>query len=117
MSEDANLLEETYLDRATIIRKVKYRKANGSIGFKDEIKSQDVKCKISKREVIATTQTDTTNIAKYLVDMVCDSNVDIQGGDKVEITFFNDIKRSYFAGEPFFYTTHLEVPLERKERL
>lgn len=115
MSE-AEILALTYFDKATISGQVPYTKPNGATAFKLGIKAEDINCAVSKKDVANVNQTDTTNNIQYNSIMFCDPEISIVSGDDVEVTFENGIKRKYEAGEPFYYASHLEVPLLRKEK-
>jgi hypothetical protein len=48
--------------------------------------------------------------------MFCRPDTNIAAGDDVQVTFESGLKKNYIAGEPFPYSSHLEVPLTRKDR-
>ncbi len=113
---EAEILELTYFDKATISGQTEYKKPNGATGFKSGIKVENVKCAVSKKDVSNVNQTDTTNNIQYNVIMFCSPDTPIIAGDDVEITFQSGLKRKYEAGEFFSYSSHLEVPLLRKDK-
>ncbi|HIG0360396.1 TPA: hypothetical protein ACX96Z_001985 [Clostridium sporogenes] len=115
MSE-AEILEMTYFDRVTIDGKIKYKKTNGATAFKDGPKVKDIKCAISKKDFTVGEQTDITNNLSYRVVMFCSPKIDIVAGDSVKVTLESGIEKSYTAGEPFYYSSHLEVPLIIRKR-
>lgn len=115
MSE-ADILALTYFDKATISGQVAYIKPNGATAFKPGIKAEDISCAVSKKDVANVNQTDTTNNIQYNSILFCTPDIPIVSGDDVEVTFQNGIKKKYEAGEPFYYASHLEVPLLRKEK-
>ncbi|UZQ49856.1 ABC transporter ATP-binding protein [Clostridium kluyveri] len=115
MSE-AEILSLTYFDKVTISGQVPYTKPNGATAFKPGIRAEDISCAVSKKDVASVNQTDTTNNILYDSILFCFPDVPIVSGDDVEVTFQNGMKRKYEAGEPFYYASHLEVPLLRKEK-
>lgn len=115
MSE-AEILSLTYFDKVTISGQVPYTKPNGATAFKPGIKVEDISCAVSKKDVANVNQTDTTNNIQYNSILFCAPDTPIASGDNVEVTFENGTKRKYEAGEPFYYVSHLEVPLLRKEK-
>lgn len=114
---DAEILELTYFDKATISGKVKYKKSNGATAFKDGVKAENIKCAISKKDLSVGEQIDTTNNLIYKEVMFCNPKTDIIAGDNVVVTLECGIKKSYVAGEPFYYSSHLEVPLVVRKKV
>ncbi|WP_333861746.1 hypothetical protein [Clostridium sp.] len=114
--DEAALLELTYFDKATISGQIPYTKPNGAIAFKNGIKAESVKCAISKKEPQILGETETVANIKYTVVMFCRPDTNIAAGDDVQVTFESGLKKNYIAGEPFPYSSHLEVPLTRKDR-
>ncbi|MEA5008234.1 ABC transporter ATP-binding protein [Clostridium tyrobutyricum] len=113
---EVDILALTYFDKATISGQVPYTKPNGATAFKSGIKVENISCAISKKDVANPNQTDTTNNIQYNSVLFCTPDTPIVSGDDVEVTFENGINRKYEAGEPFYYASHLEVPLLRKEK-
>lgn len=115
---EAEVLEMTYFDKATIRGKLKYKKSNGTTAFIDDaIKAENIKCAISKKDLPIGEQTDTTNNLSYKVVMFCNSNIDVIVGDKVDVVLESGVNKLYVAGEPFYYKSHLEVPLSVRTRV
>ncbi|EJO5347144.1 hypothetical protein NRP93_001217 [Clostridium botulinum] len=113
---EVEILEMTYFDKATISGKIKCKKSNGATTFKDGPKAKDIKCSISKKELPVGEQTDITNNLSYKVVMFCNPKTDILAGDKVKVILESGIEKTYTAGEPFYYSSHLEVPLVIRKR-
>lgn len=116
MITEAEILEMTYFDKATIYGQTEYKKLNGATAFKQGIKAENIKCAVSKKDINNVNQTDTTNNIEYNLVMFCPPDTPIIAGDDVEVTFPNELKRKYEAGECFLYESHLEVPLLRKDK-
>lgn len=115
MSE-AEILEMTYFDKATINGKIKYKKPNGATAFKDGIKARDINCSISKKDLAVGEQTDTINKLIYKEVMFCNPKINIVAGDNIKVTLECGEIQHYEAGKPFYYSSHLEVPLITRNR-
>ncbi|AZV57929.1 hypothetical protein [Clostridium sp. AWRP] len=113
---EADILSLTYFDRATVKGEVKYKKENGALAFKLETKVENMKCAVSRKDAANVNQTNTINNIQYNSIMFCAPDSPIVSGDYVQVMLENGVMREYEAGEPFYYKSHLEVPLFRKEK-
>lgn len=105
-------LSRFYTDRAIVFR-------HESIKVKHETVMQLQKlhdglpCRISQTGLAKNNQTVSKNPIVYSAKLFCDAEIDIRQGDEIEVTR-NGQTRRYIAGEPFPYSSHLEIDLSRK---
>ncbi|MEV2911099.1 ABC transporter ATP-binding protein [Paenibacillus larvae] len=102
-----------YEDRATVQRYEDVDKPNGSTKNEPVVIYQDQPCRISQRALGVNSQTDAENKIAYETKLFIAPDLDIRQGDVVEIKR-GALSREYTAGEPFLYSTHQEVSLQRK---
>ncbi|NFC76750.1 hypothetical protein EXM99_08320 [Clostridium botulinum] len=79
-------------------------------------KYENQSCKVSKQSLSKNNQTDTTNNINYELKLFIAPEVEIKQGDEIEVTNALDVKAKYKAGEGFFYYTHQEVILNKKDK-
>lgn len=106
------VIEMTYEDTVTVQRSEKVKKPNGATEVQWVTKHTDVPCRISQTGLATNTQTDTTNDIDYSSKLFISPLVEIKQGDKLAVTR-DGLTREYTAGEPFIYSTHQEINLER----
>lgn len=108
-------IERMYTDRCTI-----YRYVNIKDPVAHETKQVlqpvyiDQPCRISQRALAQNGQTEAQNNIAYETKLFIAPELGIRQGDSIEVTR-NGVTRQYTAGEPFLYSTHQEVSLQRKE--
>jgi hypothetical protein len=108
-------IERMYTDRATIYRHVP---------VKDPVKKEtklvpqpvctDQPCRISQRALATNDQIEAQNEIRYETKLFIAPELEIQQGDMLEVTR-GTVTRKYTAGEPFLYSTHQEISIQRKE--
>lgn len=114
---DAEILEMTYFDLATCIRKVKVKDKNDGVSkFEDVIVFENMKCALSKKEQAMTLLSGEVGSIVSTHKLFINPNADIQLGDNLEITNGMGSKNIYLASEPFFYQSHKEIPVTSKVR-
>lgn len=115
MSE-IEILEETYFDKANIIRKVKEKNKNtGVTELIDKVIYSNIKCAISKgsASINIGDVANTSNSTR----LYCNPNYLIETGDKVKVTFENGLESEFITSKPFFYKSHCQCELIEKERI
>lgn len=109
------IIESTYKELATIKGTRAVLKEWKETVLEEITIATDIKCGISqKSSSFNTSQNELENNIKYPVKMFCSPDVEIKAGDEVIITFENGTTRTYNAGEPLYYISHLETPLQRE---
>jgi hypothetical protein len=73
----------------------------------------DRPCRISQRALGTNGQTEAQNDIRYETKLFIAPELEIRQGDSIEVTR-GGVMRRYTAGEPFVYSTHQEVSLQRK---
>lgn len=78
----------------------------------------DIPCRISQKELNSPiqNQSESQNSISYEIKLFCPPEYDIKTGDRIEITRNGKVIKIYETGEPFPYSTHLEVLLFRLDR-
>ena len=117
MRNIANILQSQYKHTATIKRYTTTETEYGetianNVDDDDNVPIYtDIKCHCSQQQ--SKTKQDITNNIDYVVKLFTMPSFDILAGDVIEVTFENKQKRTYKAGEPLWYLSHIEVPLYR----
>jgi len=106
-------LEKTYFDEANIYRSVK-KKENGQTKFVNSLLYKKQVCAISKKTLPNNNQSESSNAIIDAVTLFIAPELEIKQGDVVEVTHFGRTHK-YIAGEPFVYSTHQEILLDREE--
>ncbi|GIQ63629.1 phage protein [Paenibacillus cisolokensis] len=108
-------IERMYTDRATIYRHVQVK---DTITKETKLVPQpvyvDQSCRISQRALGQNNQTEAQNEIRYETKLIIAPEVEIRQGDLLEVTR-GAVTRKYTAGEPFLYSTHQEVSIQREE--
>ncbi len=114
---EKDILAKTYFDLATVYRKQPTEDEDNITSNAYIAVHQSIKCALSKKTLKATNQTDTSNNIEYESHLFLDPATLINAGDKIVIVIgANNESRTMYAGEPFIYSSHQEVPLTRNER-
>lgn len=112
----ARTLEKLMEGRCSIKRAAAQQAENGSTFMRYEIIAREVPCRLSrrteKRESIR--QNLPAQESQQQMRLFLPSGTDIRLQDRVSVTQ-NGCTGEYYAGPPFAYATHIEVPLWRKE--
>lgn len=112
----ADILATRYTHRMDIRGWVEYEKPNGATDHREDTKATAVPCRLSVSVSRNTNQTDSTNDIVYDSLILCRPEVDVQAGDIITVVLENGWIREFTAGEPFPYSSHLEIPVTRKEK-
>ena len=79
-------------------------------------KYKDIPCRVSKQSLSKNVQTDTVNKIVYELKLFITPEIEIKQGDNVEVTNQFGVITKYKAGEGFYYNTHQEVILNKKDK-
>lgn len=113
---EKDILAKTYFDTATVYRKQATEDTNGISTLTYQIVHNNIPCALSQKQLTTPTQNESNNY-RYDSLLFVDPTKTIKPGDKLVITIgANSDTRTMYAGEPFIYTSHQEVPLLRDER-
>jgi hypothetical protein len=108
-------IERLYTDRVTIYR---HQQVKDPITKETQLIPQpvytDQPCRISQRALGQNNQTEAQNEIRYETKLFVAPELDIRQGDMLEITR-GTVTRRYTAGEPFPYSTHQEVSIQRND--
>lgn len=115
LSRHRRAIERLYTDTCTISR---HKKAKDPVKKETKLVLQpvyeDQPCRISQRALGTNQQTDAENNIAYETKLFIAPELEILQGDVIEVVR-GEITREYTAGEPFPYSTHQEISLQRKE--
>jgi hypothetical protein len=108
-------IERMYTDRCTIYR---YQPVKDPETKTTKLVPQpvytDQPCRISQRALGQNNQTEAQNEIRYETKLFIAPEVEIRQGDLLEVTR-GTVTRRYTAGEPYQYSTHQEVSIQREE--
>lgn len=114
---DVEILEMTYFDFATCTRKVKVKDKNTGVSkFEDVIIFENMKCALSKKESASELLGGEVGSIVSTHKLFINPLADIQLGDNLEVTNGMGQKANYLASDVFWYQSHREVPITKKER-
>ncbi len=125
LSRHRRAIERFYTDRATVYR---YMSVKDPVTKETKLIPQpvyaDQPCRISQKALAQNGQTAAQNDILYETKLFIAPELELQHGDMVEATRGRiaavgweaiAAPRKYAAGEPFLYSTHQEVSIQRKE--
>ncbi|GLC87495.1 ABC transporter ATP-binding protein [Lysinibacillus piscis] len=105
-----------YTDQANIMRSDNYVTSDGETRMQPLlIVYANVPCRISQKALSTNSQTEAVNNIRYETKLFISPKIEIHQGDIISVIRGSSSK-IYTAGEPFLYSTHQEVSLQRKER-
>lgn len=114
---DVEILEMTYFDIAKCIRKVKVKNPNtGVSSFEDVVIFDNVKCALSKKKTASVLLSGEVGSIVSTHELFINPMADVQLGDFLEVTNGMSYKATYLASDVFWYQSHREVALTKKER-
>lgn len=105
-------IESLYDGICTITEHQKVKKTNGSTGFKDTVILKDEPCRLSFKNITATSQADNLSSAvTQVVILFISPDINIKTGSKITVTQ-NGVTTDYKqSGQPAIYDTHQEIIL------
>lgn len=115
MSE-AEILEMTYFDICTIKRKLKVEDPKTGVTTTElKVIAENVKCALSKKDA-PIVSSDGIGKLVFTHQLFINPRHDIKEGDIIEVSNMGKIS-IYLASKPFYYPSHLVVPLTCRERV
>ena len=74
---------------------------------------QDQPCKLSKKTITSTSDSDIASTIKYTPVLSIAPETEIKAGSKIVVTQHGVTREFKSSGEPFVYETHQEIVLQR----
>lgn len=114
-SRHRRAIEKMYTDRVSV-----YRHESIKDPITKETKLvpvtiyEDRPCRISQTGLGRNDQSEAQNDIEYESKLFIAPELELQQGDMLEVTR-QTVTRKYTTGEPFTYSTHQEISLQRKE--
>lgn len=108
------LIEAMYRDVCDVYRHGPQLQANKETRLVRQRIYKAIPCFLSQKSLASNRQTEPHNRIQYEVKLFLSPDVSIQQGDELHVAR-NGLTLTYTAGEPFRYTSHQEISLERKE--
>lgn len=108
-------IEKLYEDKCTISRYGPVKQPNGSTKQELHAVYTDTPCQISQKSLGSNGQTESANNISYETKLFISPDIEIKQGDTLKV-LRGHLESIYTAGEPFPYSTHQEVTLQRKDK-
>lgn len=116
MSMARRAIESTYKGTCNVYEYGKYTDPETEetiVGLNPEPTHENIPCKLSKKTINSTTQTEVANTIQYSPVLFINPDIEIKAGSKIVVTQ-NGVTREFEqSGEPFIYETHQEIALQR----
>lgn len=114
-SKHHRAIERMYTDRATIRRYVETTASSGETKLSEEPEPiyVDQPCRISQMMLGKNAQSEAQNVTLYEMKLFIAPEIVIKQGDEIDVTRGSVVYHCQ-AGEPFSYSTHQEVSLQRR---
>lgn len=109
------IIERKYTDRANISRMQDYKTSIGETRTRLVEVYSNEPCRLSQKELASNHQREPFNQISYETKLFISPDIEIKQGDTITVNRGNKTN-VYKAGEPFIYSSHQEVSLERLER-
>ncbi|HBG7849075.1 TPA: hypothetical protein KRF19_003683 [Clostridioides difficile] len=113
---EADILEMTYLDKMTIIRKLKgWNEETCSNDFSNVVIAENIPCAISRKEEAIVNG----DIGSIVVNrkLFCRPEVDIKIGDTINTTYNHGEEAVFKVSKANIYLSHMEIPITELERI
>ncbi|HBE9358242.1 TPA: hypothetical protein KSJ12_003474 [Clostridioides difficile] len=113
---EADILEMTYLDKMTIIRKLKgWNEETCSNDFSNVVIAENIPCAISRKEEAIVNG----DIGSIVVNrkLFCRPEVDIKTGDTINTTYNHGEEAVFKVSKANIYPSHMEIPITELERI
>lgn len=111
------ILKRTYFDRCSIYRKEEAESPSGLTRQVRGLVAADVPCALSRKRPDGAGREGPHGVIAAEHVLFMDPGVEVLAGDEVEvIRQAAPAAQRYWAGEPFVYSSHQEIPLRREER-
>lgn len=111
-------IESTYFDKCKIFRKDNSFKDPKTKQTKQSeiVIAEDVKCALSRNSGRETSFSSSHGEVKGSYTLFCAPEIDIIPGDKIEVITSVGQSFTLWAGKPFKYISHAEIPMSEDER-
>ncbi|MFX3631857.1 MAG: ABC transporter ATP-binding protein [Candidatus Pristimantibacillus sp.] len=106
-------IEKMYAHKATISRHVKSEKGSGATKVQLSVVYENQACRLSQSGSGKNNQSPAQNDIQYELRLFIAPEIIITQGDEITVAY-EGIVMTYVAGEPFRYSSHQEINLERK---
>lgn len=117
------IIERTYFDRCNIYRKTDTTDQSGITKQTRQPVAEFIPCALSKKRLEAYQQQDGHGAITNEHILFISPEIEVMAGDEIEVIRSSlsyatpDLTpQRYWAGEPFLYSSHQEVPLRKEER-
>lgn len=74
---------------------------------------EDIPCKLSKKTINPSSETDIASTIKYVPMLFIAPEIEVKPGSKIKVTQHGVEREFEQSGEPFVYDTHQEIMLQR----
>lgn len=111
---EQEILENTYNLEAKVERYGSYEDDWGETKQGLNTVYESVNCAVEQASKRNITNTLTKTEVEYDTTLLCSPNYVIKTGDTITVAFINGGKREFTAGEPYYFSSHTEVPLVRE---
>lgn len=107
-------IESTYKGLCTVIeyKDIEDEDTNETINKPIPV-HEDIPCKLSKKAINSTNQTEVANIIKYAPVLFINPGIVIKAGSKIVVSQHGVTREFEQSGEPFVYETHQEIVLQK----
>ncbi len=85
------------------------------VGLDPNPTHKNIPCKLSKKTITATNQTEIANTIQYSPVLFINPDIKIKAGSKIVVSQHRVTREFEQAGEPFVYETHQEIVLKRTD--
>ncbi len=82
-----------------------------------QTKYEKMPCSIQKAARKNTNQAEGPNEISYDSVLLHSPDFSVEAGDSIQVTYLNGKSRSFKAGEPYYFSSHHEVPLFREDEV
>jgi len=123
-SRHRKAIERMYTDRATISREIESESPSGETKQTQAAVYENQLCRISQKALSQNAQSEAQNDVRYETKLFIAPELDIRQGDGIDIArgqIRNGVWSplagkilTYTAGEPFPYSTHQEISVQRR---
>lgn len=110
-------IESTYFDKCTIYRRDNYKDPITKQTKQREVAiAENINCALSRNSGRETNFTNSHGEVQGSYTLFCAPEVNIDSGDRVEVITAANQSFLLWAGKPFKYISHAEIPMSEDER-
>lgn len=111
---DQELLERTFDLKAKVDRFGSYEDEYGETKQGLNTVYESVLCAVEQATSRNITFTPSKSNIEFDTKMICSPSYVINAGDTITVTFVNNQEKKFTSGEPYYFSSHTEVPLIRE---